>query len=116
MSKCVVALTLLQLMYDLDSNLPETADSNLFLHPENAWLAFRPDKEPNHWRVICRFEGDPRGAELDDALKSLLPGHPSPEQYEVARARTYQVHQRIVDSMRVGKVLLASDAAHLCCP
>lgn len=104
------------MIYDLDSNLPETVDSNLFLHPENAWLAFRPDTEPNHWRVISRFEGSPEGPELHKALEKLLPGHPSPEQYNITRARTYQIHQRIVDSMRVGRVVLASDAAHLCCP
>ncbi|KAJ3495345.1 hypothetical protein NLG97_g3459 [Lecanicillium saksenae] len=109
-------LLALDLIYDLDSNLPEAANSNLFLHPENAGLAFRPGQEPNLWRLICRFEGSPEGRELDKALSKLLPGNPSPEKYEVKRPRTYQIHQRIVDNMRVGRVILASDAAHLCCP
>ncbi|OAA43335.1 Monooxygenase, FAD-binding protein [Beauveria brongniartii RCEF 3172] len=97
------------------SSLPETADSNNSLHPENAWLAFRPDKEPNHWRLICCFKDSFEGQELDNVLKIILLGNVSLEQYDVMRARTYQIHQRIVDSMRIGRVLLASDAARLCC-
>jgi 2-polyprenyl-6-methoxyphenol hydroxylase-like FAD-dependent oxidoreductase len=36
--------------------------------------------------------------------------------YEVLRKRPYRIHQRVVDRYRVGRVLLAGDAAHLNSP
>jgi 2-polyprenyl-6-methoxyphenol hydroxylase-like FAD-dependent oxidoreductase len=46
----------------------------------------------------------------------ILPGNPKPEDYKIANISPYKLHQRCVPSMRVGRVLLAADAAHLCNP
>ena len=41
---------------------------------------------------------------------------PNPEPYEIVDVRPYRVHQRIVDTYRVGRILLAGDAAHINSP
>ncbi|MEM7445969.1 MAG: NAD(P)/FAD-dependent oxidoreductase [Pseudomonadota bacterium] len=41
---------------------------------------------------------------------------PKDTAYEVLEVRPYRIHQRIVDTYRVGRVLLAGDAAHLNSP
>lgn len=84
-------------------------------------LIFRSHKnEPNFWRVIYRDEANLTDDEYiqrsADRLKQLVPGHPSKDDYKVLYIRPYQIHQRLVDKMRSGRVLLAGDAAHLCAP
>ncbi len=46
----------------------------------------------------------------------FLPGHPKPDQYKVVNFSPYRVHQRLAPRMRVGRIMLAADAAHLCNP
>jgi 2-polyprenyl-6-methoxyphenol hydroxylase-like FAD-dependent oxidoreductase len=46
----------------------------------------------------------------------MLPGHPRPGDYELVMMSPYRMHQRCAPSFRVGRVLLAADAAHLCNP
>jgi 2-polyprenyl-6-methoxyphenol hydroxylase-like FAD-dependent oxidoreductase len=46
----------------------------------------------------------------------MLPGHPKPEGYNMVNFSPYKIHQRCSSSLRVGRVLLAADAAHLCNP
>ena len=53
---------------------------------------------------------------LPEKFKSMLPGHPEPDQYQIKNFSPYKVHQRLAKSMRVGRFLLAADAAHLCNP
>lgn len=49
-------------------------------------------------------------------FKQMLPGHPEPDQCRVVSISPYRNHQRLAKSMRVGRFLLAADAAHLCNP
>lgn len=46
----------------------------------------------------------------------ILPGHPKPEDYKMINWAPYKMHQRCATKFRVGRVLLAADAAHLCNP
>lgn len=46
----------------------------------------------------------------------MLPGHPSPSEYTLVDMSPYKMHQRCAPSFRVGRVLLAADAAHICNP
>jgi len=46
----------------------------------------------------------------------MLPGHPDPADYRIEQTNQFRIHNRCVDSMRVGRVLLAADAAHVCNP
>ncbi|KAK1764510.1 FAD/NAD(P)-binding domain-containing protein [Phialemonium atrogriseum] len=45
-----------------------------------------------------------------DRLKRILPG---PDPYEIVQCSQYRVHQRQVQQYKVGRVVLAGDAAHL---
>jgi 2-polyprenyl-6-methoxyphenol hydroxylase-like FAD-dependent oxidoreductase len=47
------------------------------------------------------------------AFKKLLPGHPEPEEYRITQTDHFRIHNRCVDTMRVGRIFLAADAAHV---
>lgn len=49
-------------------------------------------------------------------LETVLPGHPKPHEYKLISMAPYKMHQRCAPAFRVGRVLLAADAAHLCNP
>ena len=89
--------------------------------------------DPDHWAVVCKIEVDPDiwrvsygepghlteeelRARCASKLATLLPGEPGSQDYELGRFSPYKLHQRCVPKMRVGRVLLAGDAAHLCNP
>src|SRR5271163_5232016 len=48
--------------------------------------------------------------------ETMLPGHPKPGDYKIVNVSPYKVHQRCAEKFRVGRFLLAADAAHLCNP
>lgn len=74
---------------------------------------------PSIWR--CSVYPD-AGESLDDALlpasieRKLQRIVPSESPYEVHEVRPYRVHKRIVSDYRVGRVVLAGDAAHINSP
>lgn len=94
-------------------------DSQFFVHPE-------------HWHMVAKIQadgltrltyGEVGGLTREELLArqpakftALIPGNPSPDKWRVVNFSPYRVHQRCVDKMRVGRVLLAADAAHLCNP
>jgi 2-polyprenyl-6-methoxyphenol hydroxylase-like FAD-dependent oxidoreductase len=47
------------------------------------------------------------------AFEMLLPGHPKSDQYRITQTDHFRIHNRCVDKMRVGRILLAADAAHV---
>ena len=49
-------------------------------------------------------------------FKQFVPGAPEPTEYEVVNFSPYKIHQRCAEKLRVGRVLLAADAAHVCNP
>lgn len=72
------------------------------------------------WRVtygdIPGLTEDEYKARRPAILQKLLPGHPEPDQYRVEQNNSYNTHNRCVDKMRTGRILLAGDAAHVCNP
>lgn len=100
--------------------MPDIADSNLFLDAKRFWVLFRPGKEDGFWRIGYAEDSEASDEEVlkryPETLKSILPGQPDRGDYEIRRVTPYKIHQRIVDKMRKGRFILASDAAHLCCP
>jgi|SRR5579862_3020772 2-polyprenyl-6-methoxyphenol hydroxylase-like FAD-dependent oxidoreductase len=46
----------------------------------------------------------------------MLPGNPKPGDYKLTNCMPYKIHQRCADKFRVGRFLIAADAAHLCNP
>lgn len=78
------------------------------------------ESSPALWRVTY---GDAVGltheqymARREEKFREMLPGHPEPHQYSVEQTDQFKTHNRCVDSMRQGRVLLAADAAHVCTP
>ncbi|EXJ58359.1 hypothetical protein A1O7_05784 [Cladophialophora yegresii CBS 114405] len=55
-------------------------------------------------------------ARQPEKFRKILPGSPGPEDYKLVTINPYKIHQRCADSFRVGRFLLAADAAHLCNP
>ncbi|KAL1620810.1 hypothetical protein SLS56_009477 [Neofusicoccum ribis] len=94
-------------------------DSNFIVHPEHYYMAARISRD-GMWRVTY---GELSGLTHEELLarqpmkfEKILPGHPKPHQYKIANISPYRIHQRMADKMRVGRFLLAADAAHLCNP
>ena len=106
-----------QLYYDIDQFGWD--DTQFIVYPEHNCVIARITKE-GLWRVSYAEQGDLTIEEVKERvhgkLEVLLPGRPSPSQYKLTNVNPYRMHQRCVDRMRVGRILLAADAAHLCTP
>jgi 2-polyprenyl-6-methoxyphenol hydroxylase-like FAD-dependent oxidoreductase len=74
---------------------------------------------PGKWRASLHTAP---GESVEDALRpeaiesKLQAIHPKPTPYEVPDLRPYRIHQRIVETYRRGRLMLAGDAAHLNSP
>lgn len=103
--------------YDFDKF--KWKDANFIVDPEHWFMAARISKD-GLWRITYGekpgFTMDELRERLPGKFKAMLPGHPEPNEYKVANFAPYKVHQRLAKSMRVGRFLLAADAAHLCNP
>lgn len=66
------------------------------------------------WQVEPTFDLDAARADgsLDRRIQQVIGDQP----YEVVWSSVYRFHSRVVDRMRVGRVLLAGDVAHLVAP
>ncbi|KAI1611802.1 hypothetical protein EDD37DRAFT_651510 [Exophiala viscosa] len=71
-----------------------------------------PGSDP--WRVAYGVEPGLTDEQVlegaPDRLKAILPG---PDEFQIVQCAQYKVHQRQVKQYKVGKVMLAGDAAHL---
>lgn len=89
--------------------------------------------DPDHWGLIAHrgkgglwrvTYGDPVLGLTDEEylnrrpthMKAMLPGHPDPAKYRIEQTNLYNIHNRCADTFKVGRVLLAGDAAHVCNP
>ncbi|TVY45823.1 FAD-dependent monooxygenase [Lachnellula subtilissima] len=94
-------------------------DANFIIHPEHWHMAARITQD-GLWRVtygeIPGLSREEILARQPEKFKQILPGHPGPDGYKLASISPYKVHQRLAEKMRVGRFLLAADAAHLCNP
>jgi 3-(3-hydroxy-phenyl)propionate hydroxylase len=91
---------------------------NAYIADPTEWAAVfkMPDAgPPGLWRLAFPCDpGLPDDALLDPAavqrrVKSLVPN----DSYDIRYQSIYRVHQRVASEWRVGRVLLAGDAAHL---
>jgi 2-polyprenyl-6-methoxyphenol hydroxylase-like FAD-dependent oxidoreductase len=87
---------------------PWNPDRQVLIHPcpDNR---FRID-----WQVPADFDLDAEAASggLDRRIQQIVGDAP----YEIVWTTVYRFHSRLADRMRVGRVLLAGDAAHLVAP
>jgi 2-polyprenyl-6-methoxyphenol hydroxylase-like FAD-dependent oxidoreductase len=78
------------------------------------------DDSPPLYRVTYGEEGGLTTEQLKARqpmkYEIMLPGHPKPDEYKILNIAPYRMHQRTAPSYRVGRILLAADAAHLCNP
>ncbi|KIW97275.1 uncharacterized protein Z519_02667 [Cladophialophora bantiana CBS 173.52] len=98
-------------------------DANFFIHPEHWHMVARLTKNADGsgwWRVSY---GEISGLTREELIarqpmkyEAMLPGHPKPGEYNLAAISPYKIHQRLVEKMRVGRFMLAADAAHICNP
>ena len=72
--------------------------------------------DPHFWRIT--FMEDPM-LPVDDLprrIEEKMVNHIPVDDYEVNAYAPYQMHQRVVDRMREGRILLAGDSAHVTNP
>lgn len=90
-------------------------DANFIIDREHWHMASRISKD-GLWRVTygesSGLTRDELAARLPEKFKKIFPGHPDPDGYKVVNFSPYKVHQRLAESMGVGRILLAADAAH----
>ncbi|KAH8758326.1 FAD binding domain-containing protein [Diaporthe sp. PMI_573] len=94
-------------------------DANFIIHPENFFMAAKITRD-GLYRVTY---GETPGLSVEEykqrqpwKFETMLPGHPKPNEYKLINIAPYKMHQRCATKFRVGRVLLAADAAHLCNP
>ncbi|MBI3514644.1 MAG: FAD-dependent monooxygenase [Proteobacteria bacterium] len=102
--------------YDLE---PHGFTHNAYVADPDEWVALF--KMPHHgppgiWRLA--FPTDTAIAEetvlSDDFVAARMQGFlPRREPYDILYRSTYRVHQRVAKTFRVGRILLAGDAAHV---
>ncbi|KAJ9291305.1 hypothetical protein DTO021C3_1105 [Paecilomyces variotii] len=94
------------------------APGNMIVHKDN-YAVIAKLNEQGLWRVSYGELGDLSERELRDRLPmkygALLPG-PRPLRYDLRMFSPYRIHQKCAKTFRIGRVLLAGDAAHLCNP
>jgi 3-(3-hydroxy-phenyl)propionate hydroxylase len=87
-------------------------------HPDDWCAVFHlPDEgPPGLWRFLygCRPDESEEEALSDEVVQARLQAFiPRDEPYETKHRTIYRVHQRVANTFRAGRVLLAGDAAHL---
>jgi 3-(3-hydroxy-phenyl)propionate hydroxylase len=71
-------------------------------------------RTPDHWRVLLPTpDGTPDEDEIARLPERLLGVHDPGRPWRIAHASMYRVHQRVAETFRAGRVLLAGDAAHV---
>ncbi|WP_448811800.1 bifunctional 3-(3-hydroxy-phenyl)propionate/3-hydroxycinnamic acid hydroxylase MhpA [Agromyces bauzanensis] len=60
------------------------------------------------------FEGEEANVEDEEYVRSLLAPHvPDPSKVDIIRSRVYRHHARVAGTFKVGRIILAGDAAHV---
>jgi 3-(3-hydroxy-phenyl)propionate hydroxylase len=98
---------------DLREVLPDIAYVNYVSDPDGWFVLLRTHKE---WRALFPVGLDEPDEQLTDPefVEQLMQGiGRREERYPVSHVTLYKVHQRVAESFRSGRILLAGDAAHI---
>ena len=94
-------------------------DINFIIHNEDYYMAAKITTD-GLWRISY---GEDTKLSLEEVIahqptkyERMLPGNPKPGDYKLLNVGPYRIHQRMAPKFRVGRILLAADAAHLCNP
>lgn len=94
-------------------------DINFIIDPTDYYMAAKITTD-GLWRVSYGEDTNLTAEEViahqPAKYERMLPGNPKPGDYKLLNVGPYKIHQRMAPSFRVGRVLLAADAAHLCNP
>jgi 2-polyprenyl-6-methoxyphenol hydroxylase-like FAD-dependent oxidoreductase len=99
--------------FDFAAVIPRLASVSYVADPDRWHFLLRI---PDLWRVmfpIAPEVSDEMALEHDYAQAALVGVVPGISNYEIAHTTLYRVHQRVAKTYRVGRVLLAGDAAHI---
>ena len=102
--------------FPFEDHLPELSNVNYVWYDSGTFSLL---KLPDIWRCsIYASEGqsDEDALAPDNIESKLQEIVPQDTPYKVEEIRPYRIHQRIVEDYRIGRVLLAGDAAHLNSP
>ncbi|KAK3900988.1 para-nitrophenol 4-monooxygenase [Staphylotrichum tortipilum] len=94
-------------------------DANFIVHPEHFFMAARITRDGLYRITYGETPGLSREEYLERQpwkFETILPGQPKPDEYKIVNFSPYKMHQRCAPKFRVGRVMLAADAAHLCNP
>jgi len=99
--------------YPLEKFLPRLAGVNYVSDPEEWCVVLRCN---NMWRVLFPTKPGETNDKLlsDDYIQDRL-HHLAPKtgDFEIGHRTLYNVHQRVADTYKTGRILLAGDAAHI---
>lgn len=93
--------------------IPDLAHVNYVSDPDEWCVLLRT---PDHWRVLFPVDGDAVHDDVvdDEAVQRRLRGLVDLDgPWPVVSRSHYEIHQRVAERFRDGRVLLAGDAAHL---
>jgi len=99
--------------FELADHLPELAYVN-YISDSEEWLVLL--RTVDLWRAMFPVGPDESDEQAlsDEACERRLQGVVARSKpYEIAHRTIYRVHQRVADTFRVGRVVLAGDAAHI---
>ena len=99
--------------FELAEHLEDLAYVNYISDPDE-WMVLL--RTIDLWRALFPIgEDEPDKDALSDAAceRRLQAVVERPEPYEIAHRTIYQVHQRVADTFRIGRIVLAGDAAHI---
>ena len=90
--------------------------ANFYIGPDR-WAVVAVIDKHRQWRVTYNEDGDiPDEEALQRIPRRFAELFPDMGPYELLAASPYRVHERVSGKYRVGRVLLAGDAAHVCNP
>ncbi|KAL2848726.1 hypothetical protein BJX68DRAFT_102458 [Aspergillus pseudodeflectus] len=103
--------------YDFTKYFP--SDSSFIIHPDNLYMAARITNDGLYrvtYKEIPNLSREEYIARQPKRYEEILPGNPKPGEYRIINISPYKLQQRCAQSFRVGRIVLAADAAHLCNP
>ena len=99
-----------------DPHLAETLECRFFCDPARPGMTLRKRHQKRRWEWML-MPGETEEQLLDDGMiQSLLHPHTRVEQVTIERKCVYTFHSIVADRYRVGRVLIAGDAAHMMPP
>lgn len=92
-------------------------DINYVIDPKNFYMAARITSDGLYRVTYADIPGLTAQEYIQRQpmrFQEILPGNPIPSEYYVTNISPYRMHQRCAPEFRVGRVVLAADAAHTC--